>query len=103
MAKKGERQPQAPKRKGNPCTKEEPDASFLSTTSMGIDHYKILGVNRNASPDEVKKAYRKLVMFWHHDKHLQEETQAEADTKFKEINQAYQIINNPVKRHNYDR
>ncbi|PRQ20290.1 putative DnaJ domain-containing protein [Rosa chinensis] len=69
---------------------------------MGIDHYKILGVNRNASPDVVKKAYKKLVMFWHPDKHLQEEARAKVDAKFKEINQAYQILNDPVKQHNYD-
>ncbi|PRQ20292.1 putative chaperone DnaJ [Rosa chinensis] len=102
MAKKGEKQPQASKRKRNPRTKEKPDASFISSTTMEIDHYKILGVNRNASPDEVKKAYRKLVMFWHPDKHLQEEARAKAEAKFKEINQAYQILNDPVKRHNYD-
>lgn len=89
-----------PKRKQNARRKEEEADAFVS--AMGVDHYKILGVNRNASADEVKKAYKKLVMFWHPDKHHQEEARAEANAKFMEINQAYELLSDPVKRHKYD-
>ncbi|KAL6184303.1 hypothetical protein ACLB2K_045706 [Fragaria x ananassa] len=103
MAKKGEKQPQAPKRKRNSRTKEEADDSFVSSSTMEIDHYKILEVDRNASPNELRTSYKSLVMVWHPDKHLQEKTRAEAETKFKKINEAYQILNDPEKRQKYDR
>jgi molecular chaperone DnaJ len=63
---------------------------------MSKDYYNILGVQRNASSDEIKKAYRKLAHEHHPDK-----SSGNAD-KFKEINEAYQILSDPKKRSNYD-
>jgi len=61
-----------------------------------MDYYKILGVPRNASQEEIKKAYRKLAHKYHPDKGGDEK-------KFKEINQAYQVLGNKEKRAQYDR
>ena len=60
------------------------------------DYYKILGVPRNASQEEIKKAYRRLAHKYHPDKGGDEK-------KFKEINEAYQVLSNPEKRAQYDR
>jgi len=60
------------------------------------DYYTILGVPRTASADEVKKAYRKLA----HEHHPDKKTGDEA--KFKEVNEAYQVLSDPQKRSNYD-
>lgn len=62
------------------------------------DYYKILGVPKGASKDEIKKAYRKLAHKYHPDKN---EDMGNAD-KFKEINEAYQILSNDTKRKQYD-
>ena len=61
------------------------------------DYYKILGVDKNASEDEIKKAFRKLAHTHHPDK-----TGGE-DAKFKEINEAYQVLSDKKKREHYDR
>lgn len=63
---------------------------------MAQDYYKILGVERNASEDEIKKAYRKLAHKYHPDKAGGDEA------KFKEINSAYQILSDKQKRSQYD-
>ncbi|NOY98006.1 MAG: J domain-containing protein [Chloroflexi bacterium] len=63
------------------------------------DYYKILGVERKASQDEIKKAYRKLAMKFHPDRNP-DDTQAEEH--FKEINEAYQVLSDPKKRARYD-
>ena len=60
------------------------------------DYYNILGVPRTATPEDIKRAYRKLAHQYHPDK------QGGDDIKFKEINEAYQILSNPNKRSNYD-
>lgn len=60
------------------------------------DYYNILGVPRTASGDDIKKAYRKLA----HEHHPDKKTGDEA--KFKEINEAYQVLSDPQKRNNYD-
>jgi len=60
------------------------------------DYYQILGISREASQDEIKKAYRKLAHKYHPDKGGDEK-------KFKEINEAYQILSNKEKRSQYDR
>jgi DnaJ family protein C protein 7 len=67
------------------------------------DYYKILGVEKNASDDDLKKAYRKLALKWHPDKNSQtEEKRAEAEKKFKDINEAYSVLSDPEKKRQYD-
>lgn len=65
------------------------------------DYYKILGVQKTASDEEIRKAYRKLAIKWHPDKH-QDETKAEAEAKFKEIGEAYAVLSDPQKRQRHD-
>ena len=64
------------------------------------DYYEILGVERNASKDELKKAYRKLAMQFHPDRNPGDK---ESEEKFKEAAEAYEILNNDDKRAKYDR
>lgn len=63
------------------------------------DYYKILGVERSASQDEIKKAYRKLAVKYHPDKNPDNK---EAEEKFKEISEAYQVIGDADSRKKYD-
>lgn len=63
------------------------------------DYYKILGVNRNSSPEEIKKAYRKLALQFHPDKNGGDQ---EAEKKFKEIAEAYDVLGNPDKKSKFD-
>ena len=67
---------------------------------MGKNYYKILGVERNAPTDQIKKAYRKLAMKWHPDRNT--ENKEEAESKFKEIGEAYSILSDDKKRKQYD-
>lgn len=64
---------------------------------MAKDYYEILGVPKNAGDDEIKRAYRKLAHQYHPDKNKGD------DRKFKEINEAYQVLSNKEKRAQYDR
>ena len=61
-----------------------------------VDYYRILGVSKNASQEEIKKAFRKLAHKYHPDKAGGDEK------KFKEINEAYQVLSNKEKRAQYD-
>ncbi|NQU30910.1 MAG: J domain-containing protein [Anaerolineae bacterium] len=63
------------------------------------DYYKVLGVERNASQDEIKKVYRKLAMEYHPDRNPNDKS---AEDKFKELNEAYQVLSDPKKRARYD-
>ena len=63
---------------------------------MSKDYYKTLGVEKNASKDEVKKAFHKLAHKYHPDKNKGD------DTKFKEVNEAYQVLSDDKKRSSYD-
>ena len=68
------------------------------------DFYNILGVSRDASDEEIKKAYRKLSLKWHPDRHSNdsEKDKKIAETKFKEISEAYSILSDPEKKKKYD-
>lgn len=63
------------------------------------DYYEVLGVSKSASADEIKKAYRKLAVKYHPDKNPGD---AEAEAKFKEAAEAYEVLSNPDKRARYD-
>lgn len=63
------------------------------------DYYEVLGVDRGASPSEIKSAYRKLAMKYHPDRNPGDK---EAEAKFKEINEAYEVLSDENKRRQYD-
>ena len=67
---------------------------------MAEDYYKLLGVEKNANAEEIKKAYRKLALKWHPDKNPTNKTQAEE--RFKKISEAYAVLSDPEKRTQYD-
>lgn len=64
------------------------------------DYYKILGVERNAGEEDIRKAYRKLAMQYHPDRNPNDK---QAEERFKEINEAYQVLSDSQKRAHYDR
>lgn len=66
---------------------------------MGKDYYKVLGIPKGASDDEIKKAYRKQALRYHPDKNKS----AEAEDKFKEIAEAYDVLSDAKKKDIYDR
>ena len=65
------------------------------------DYYNMLGVSKTSSQEEIKKAYRKQALKWHPDKHKGEDKD-QAERKFKEINEAYQVLSDTQKRQAYD-
>ena len=69
------------------------------------DYYEVLGVAKDASDAEIKKAYRKAAMKYHPDKfsNASDKEKKEAEEKFKEVNEAYQVISDKEKRAQYDR
>jgi curved DNA-binding protein len=64
-----------------------------------IDYYKVLGVSKNASEKDIKKAYRKLARQYHPDVNPND---AVAEEKFKAINEAHEVLGDPEKRKKYD-
>ncbi|VBB18771.1 hypothetical protein YASMINEVIRUS_1303 [Yasminevirus sp. GU-2018] len=74
------------------------------STKGNQDYYSILGVKKGCSEEDIKKAYRKLAMKWHPDKHVQdpEPEQKKAENMFKDINKAYEVLSDKTKRERYD-
>ncbi|KAK2095633.1 DnaJ sub B member 6 [Saguinus oedipus] len=66
-----------------------------------VDYYEVLGVQRYASPEDIKKAYRKLALKWHPDKNP--EDKQEAERKFKQIAEAYEVLSDAKKWDIYDK
>jgi len=66
---------------------------------MGTDYYKLLGVDKNASDEEIKKAYKKMALKWHPDRNAGSEA---ASKKFKEISEAFEVLSDKNKRAVYD-
>lgn len=66
---------------------------------MGSDYYEVLGVSRDADADQIKKAYRKLAMRYHPDRN----DEPDAEARFKEVTEAYEVLRDPEKRRLYDR
>ena len=74
---------------------------FLFTGALSAaDYYKVLGVKKNASKKDLKKAYRKLALKYHPDKNLK--NKAKATQKFEELSTAYEVLSDPAKRRIYD-
>jgi molecular chaperone DnaJ len=63
------------------------------------DYYEVLGVQRNAAPDEIKRAFRQAALKYHPDRNKE----ADAEEKFKEVSEAYEVLSDPEKRNRYDR
>ena len=66
---------------------------------MGVDYYKVLGVSKTATPEELRQAYRKLAVKYHPDKNLNKDF---AEKKFKEVAEAYDVLSSEEKRKVYD-
>jgi len=64
------------------------------------DYYEILGVSKDATEDQIRRAYKKLAVKWHPDKNPNNKKQAEE--KFKEISEAYSVLSDPKKKREYD-
>lgn len=68
-------------------------------TQKKVDHYEVLGINRDAKPDEIKAAFYKLSKEYHPDRNQDEE----AVRKFHEVNEAYEVLGNYASKKTYDR
>src|SRR6185312_1037551 len=72
----------------------------MASTMTKRDYYEILGVNKNSTADEIKKAYRKVAMQFHPDRNPGDK---QAEDKFKEAAEAYEVLSDTDKKAKYDR
>src|ERR1043166_2890691 len=72
----------------------------MPVATQKADYYDVLGVSREASPEEIKKAYRQAAMKYHPDRNKGD---AGSELKFKEAAEAYEVLSDPQKRGRYDR
>src|SRR3954449_6549862 len=72
----------------------------MSVASVKRDYYEVLGVAKTADGEEIKRSYRRLAMKYHPDR--AEGDKAEAELKFKECAEAYEVLSDPAKRKRYD-
>ena len=63
------------------------------------DYYEVLGISNSASDEEIKKAYKKMALKYHPDRNKE----ADAESKFKEVNEAYSVLSDKEKKERYDR
>lgn len=80
------------------------DAKLALKKSQRKDYYKILGIERNASVDDIKKAYRKRALIHHPDRHANatDNEKKEQEKKFKELGEAYSVLSDQKKKARYD-
>ena len=80
------------------------DAKMALKRSKRKDYYKILGIERSATDDEIKKAYRKRALVHHPDRHANasDAEKKEQEKKFKEVGEAYGVLSDPRKKARYD-
>ena len=79
------------------------EASSLNDQARNRDYYKILGIDRNATPEQIKKAYRKMALKWHPDRNSEsEQSKKVAQRKFEDIGDAYAVLSDPKKKEMFD-
>lgn len=80
------------------------DAKILLKRSQHKDYYKILGISRNATEDEIKKAYKKRALLHHPDRHsnASDAEKKDQEKKFKELGEAYAVLSDSNKKARYD-
>ena len=76
------------------------DAKNIMRNTINLEYYKILGIEKNATDVEIRKAYRKMALKYHPDKNLNDAT---ANERFNKISEAYQVLSNPSLRAAYDK
>ena len=79
------------------------EANQKADNARNRDYYQILGINRNATPEEIKKAYRKLALKYHPDRNAEsEQTKKIAQRKFEDVSDAYSVLSDPKKKQMFD-
>ena len=81
--------------------KQEEQAGTSRRVDENTDFYEVLGIERSASAEDIKKAYRKEALHWHPDKNMDTNAE-EAGRRFKLINEANEVLSNDEKRRDYD-